>query len=106
MNETQAAQDKLMEDFTTVVADTERLLKTLASATGEKAQVVRADIERNLQMARARLGEIERAAVERSRAAARATDEYVHEHPWQSIMAASAVAAIAGMVVGLLIARR
>lgn len=99
-------QDKLMEDFTAVVADTERLLKTLASATGEKAQGVRADIERNLETARTRLGEIERAAVERSRAAALATDEYVHQHPWQSIVAASAVAAIAGMVVGLLIARR
>ena len=95
-----------MEDFSTVVADTERLLKSLAGATGEKAQGVRADIERNLEVARERLADIEKVAVERGRAAAQATDQYVHEHPWQSIMAASAVAAIAGMVVGLLISRR
>ena len=106
MSNTQNAQDRLMEDFTTVVADTERLLKTLAGATGEKAQGVRAEIERNVEIARARLVEIEKAAVERGRAAAQATDAYVHEHPWQSLMAASAVAAIAGVVVGLLIARR
>ena len=106
MSNTQSAQERLMEDFTSVVADTERLLKTLAGATGEKAQGVRAEIDRNLELAKARLAEIEKAAVERGRAAALATDEYVHEHPWQSIMAASAVAAIAGVVVGLLIARR
>ena len=106
MSETQSAQDRLMEDFTTVVADTERLLKTLAGATGEKAQGVRAEIDRNLEVAKARLAEIEKVAVERGRAAAQATDQYVHEHPWQSIAAASAVAAIAGVVVGLLIARR
>lgn len=106
MSNTQNAQERLMEDFTTVVADTERLLKTLAGATGEKAQGIRADIERNVEVARARLAQIEQAAVERGRAAAQATDQYVHEHPWQSVMAASAVAAIAGMVVGLLISRR
>ena len=106
MSNTQNAQDRLMEDFTAVVVDTERLLKTLAGATGEKAQGVRAEIERNLEVARERLAAIEKSAMERGRAAAQATDQYVHEHPWQSVMAASAVAAIAGMVVGLLISRR
>ena len=106
MTQAQAVQEKLMEDFSTVVSDTERLLKSLAGATGEKAQAVRADIERNLETARMRLSEIERAALERGRAAAQATDAYVHDHPWQSVAAAAAIAGVAGIVVGLLIARK
>jgi ElaB/YqjD/DUF883 family membrane-anchored ribosome-binding protein len=106
MTEAHVAQDKLMQDFSAVVSDTERLLKSLAGVTGEKAQAVRADIERNLETARVRLSEIERAAVERGRAAVHATDAYVHENPWQSVAAAAAIAGIAGMVIGLLIARK
>ncbi|MDQ1316092.1 MAG: hypothetical protein QG662_2201, partial [Pseudomonadota bacterium] len=38
----------------------------------------------------------------RTKAAAKATDEYVHVHPWQAI----GVAASVGVVIGLLIGRR
>ncbi len=41
-------------------------------------------------------------ALEKSKAAAHATDEYVHENPWRSIVAAAGV----GVLIGLLIARR
>jgi ElaB/YqjD/DUF883 family membrane-anchored ribosome-binding protein len=34
--------------------------------------------------------------------AARATDEYVHEHPWGAV----GIAALAGLAIGVLIARR
>jgi ElaB/YqjD/DUF883 family membrane-anchored ribosome-binding protein len=41
-------------------------------------------------------------AVDRARDAARATDDYVHDNPWQAVGAAAAV----GFVVGMLMTRR
>lgn len=99
-------KDKLLEDFNEVVTDTEKLLKAVQSASGEKAQALRADIEQNLKAAKERFAEIEAAAARRARAAAKVTDEYVHGHPWQSLAIASGIAAIIGVVVGLLLNRR
>jgi ElaB/YqjD/DUF883 family membrane-anchored ribosome-binding protein len=46
--------------------------------------------------------DIQTEVVAKTKAAARATDEYVHENPWRSI----GFAASLGVVVGLLISRR
>jgi ElaB/YqjD/DUF883 family membrane-anchored ribosome-binding protein len=51
---------------------------------------------------RERMNEAQETALRQSKAAARATDEFVHENPWRSIVAAASL----GVVVGLLIARR
>jgi ElaB/YqjD/DUF883 family membrane-anchored ribosome-binding protein len=40
--------------------------------------------------------------VEKTKAAARATDDYVHDNPWQAIGAA----AVVGLILGALISRR
>ena len=48
------------------------------------------------------IDDAEAALLARTRAAAKATDEYVHGHPWQAI----GIAASVGVVVGLLIGRR
>jgi ElaB/YqjD/DUF883 family membrane-anchored ribosome-binding protein len=59
-------------------------------------------LERTLKVAEAQIIETQRALTEKTRAAARATDLYVHERPWESI----AVGAGAGLLLGLLVARR
>lgn len=105
MADVQATRDKLMQEFNEVVSDTEQLLKSVGSAGGEKVQALRAGIEQNLKSARERMRLLEAAARERTAAAAKATDEYVHENPWQSLAIAAGVAAIAGIVVGLLLNR-
>ncbi|MGE5616876.1 MAG: DUF883 family protein, partial [Bacillota bacterium] len=84
----------------------EKLLKSMASASTEKAQGLRADLERKLELARERLDEIEELALARTREAAKQADAYVHENPWQSIAIAAGVAAIVGISVGLLLNRR
>src|SRR5688572_19276752 len=94
MTDAQVAKDKLLHDFNEVVADTEQLLKSAASAGGEKAQALRASVEHSLKAARERLQELEHDAEKRARAAARATDAYVHGHPWQSIAIAAGVSAV------------
>ena len=100
------ARDKLVEDFSAVIADTEQLLKSMAAVGGEQAKSLRADLESKLVSARERLKDLEEDALQRTRAAAEATDAYVHEHPWQSIAVAACVAGVAGLVVGLVLNRR
>jgi ElaB/YqjD/DUF883 family membrane-anchored ribosome-binding protein len=106
MSEAQATRDKLLQDFNQVVTDTEELLKSISSASGEKAHTVRAGIEQNLKVARERLAGLEDAALQRARSAAKDTDRYVHANPWQSIAIAAGLSAILGVVIGLLLNRR
>jgi ElaB/YqjD/DUF883 family membrane-anchored ribosome-binding protein len=95
-------REKLIADLRIVLADTEQLLKEVVGQSGEKLAALRPRIEENLRNARARLEEFEQAAAERARAAARATDTYVHEHPWK----VAGFTALLGVAVGLLIGRR
>ena len=99
-------KEKLYEDFNTVVAETEQLLKSLAGAGTDTAGAMQAGVEKGLAAAGERLAKIRAASIEQAKASVHATDEYVHGHPWQSIGTVAAVAAIAGLAAGLLIARR
>ena len=94
------ARNQLVEDFNRVVSDTEALLRAMASVPGEKASALRASVEDNLKAAKSRVRELQGVAYEKGTAAARATDEYVHENPWTLIGVAAAV----GLIVGLVIA--
>lgn len=97
-----APRDKLMEDLQLVVADAEELLRATASQAGEGAAAARARIQESLQVVKERMVEAEDAVIERTREAAKATDEYVHDNPWKAIGISAAV----GAIVGALIARR
>lgn len=97
-----APKDKLMEDLRLVVADAEELLRATANQASEGATTARARIQESLQVVKARLGAAEDAVIERTREAAKVTDQYVHENPWKSVGAS----AVVGVVIGMLIARR
>jgi ElaB/YqjD/DUF883 family membrane-anchored ribosome-binding protein len=94
-----AARSQLVDDFNKVAADVDALLRAMAGVPGEKASALRASVEANLAAARQRVRELPGVAYERGAAAARATDEYVHENPWPLIGAAAAV----GFIIGLLV---
>lgn len=98
----EVTKEQLIRDFKVVIDDTEALLKATAGQSGEALSAARARAGESLASARAKLSEAEAALVARAKAAARATDEYVHVHPWQAI----GIAASVGVVVGLLIGRR
>jgi ElaB/YqjD/DUF883 family membrane-anchored ribosome-binding protein len=100
--EANVSKDKLVQDFRAVVADAEELLKATASQAGEKVAVARERIQDSLHNAKVKLAEAEDVLVQRSKQAARATDDYVRENPWQS----AGIAAGVGLVVVLLIGRR
>jgi ElaB/YqjD/DUF883 family membrane-anchored ribosome-binding protein len=98
----EVTKEQLIADLNAVVADAEVLLKATAGQGGEALAAVRAKAEASLGIAKAKLSDAQAALLARSRAAAKATDEYVHVHPWQAIGIGTAV----GMVIGLLIGRR
>lgn len=98
---TDISKDKLMQDLQNVVTDAEELLRATASQTGERVAAARERIEENLVVAKERLAVAERMVIEKTKEAATATDEYVHDNPWQAI----GVAAGVGLLVGMLISR-
>ena len=97
-----AARDQLVADLKAVVVDAEELLRATKDAAGEKVSAARARAEATIGKARAKLASAEDAAVERAKDAAKSADDYVHEHPWNAV----GIAAAAGIVIGVLLARR
>ena len=95
-------QQQLVSDMKSVIADAEDMLQATADQAGEKMANLRARIQERLHGAKVRLGEAEAALVAKTRAAARATDNYVHESPWTAV----GIAAGVGLLVGLIISRR
>lgn len=96
------SSEQLIADFKVVVADAEALLKATANQGGEKLAEVRAKAEESLKVVKARLAEAQEALIVKTKAAAKATDDYVHENPWKAI----GIAASIGLVIGVLISRR
>jgi ElaB/YqjD/DUF883 family membrane-anchored ribosome-binding protein len=99
-------KDKLIDDFNAVIAEAEQLLQLLAAAGAEKGESLRAGAEQNLEAARERLAGLQSAAQERAHAASKAAEDYVRQHPWQSIGIVAGIAALIGLVLGLLLNRR
>jgi len=95
-------KEQLIADFKVVVADAEALLKATANQGGEKLAELRAKTEESLRVVKVRMAEAQEALLAKTRAAAKATDAYVHENPWQAVGVAAAV----GFLIGLLIGRR
>lgn len=99
---TQEARDKLVGDLKVVIHDAEELLRNTGQQTGEGFKAAKAKFENSLYNAKNQLLDLEDAVIARSKAAAHATDQYVNDHPWQSVGLAAAV----GLIAGMLIARR
>ena len=110
MPETETAGDvekitkkKLMEDLKTVVNDAEELLKKAASdQTREWIATAQAKAKKSLKAANDWLAAEEGAMTAKARATAKATEDYVRANTWMVM----GMAALAGLVVGILAVRR
>jgi ElaB/YqjD/DUF883 family membrane-anchored ribosome-binding protein len=100
LTDTQRA--KLTSDLKNVIHDAEELLKLSAGEAGAEVTEMRERIRARLLNAKDSLLDLQHSAVERAKEAGRKADDYVHDHPWQSIGLAAGV----GVLVGLLIGRR
>lgn len=97
-----SARDKLLDDLRTVVSDAEQWLRQGSHLTGEELMAAKERFERTLRIAKDDLIKFEEAVVARTKEAAKATDEYVHENPWK----AAGIGAAVGIAIGYLISRR
>ena len=90
----------VVEEMSSVVSDAQEMLKRANSETGERARELRSQVEGKLLRAKLRLQELHGQALDRGRAAARVTDDYVHENAWQALGAAALIGLLIGMVLG------
>lgn len=95
-------KEKLVKDFQSVIADTEEMMKFVSNESGGKAQALRDKLDRNLKLAKDYLHDVEGTVVDKSKVAARVTDEYVHENAWRTVGLAIGV----GILIGFLIRDR
>ena len=95
-----SSQEKLVSDIRAVIADAEEILRATADQTGEKIANLRVRIQDRLLGARIRLDAAEAALIDKTRAAARAADDYVHESPWQAVGIGVGVGFLLGIILG------
>lgn len=89
-------------DMKTLVQDAQQLFREASNSTGEKADELRAKGLVLLDVALEKAQDMQAVAVEKGKAAAHSTDEFVHAKPWQAV----GIAAGIGLLVGLLAARK
>jgi ElaB/YqjD/DUF883 family membrane-anchored ribosome-binding protein len=97
---TDVTTDKLMDDLRVLAADAEELLKATAGQAGDKVANVRARAQASVDAAKLRLTAAGERVTAGSREAAKATDAYVHQNPWQSIGVATGLGVLLGYLIG------
>jgi ElaB/YqjD/DUF883 family membrane-anchored ribosome-binding protein len=95
-------KEKLVSDLKVVIADTEELLRATTDVAGEKMVELRERLGVRLRDTKDRVIDLEHAMIDKTKAAARATDDFVHDQPWKAV----GVAAALGLALGVLIGRR
>jgi ElaB/YqjD/DUF883 family membrane-anchored ribosome-binding protein len=95
-------RERIAQDMKAVISDAEELLRATATQAGDQIAAARERIQDSLYRAKVKLAELEGVVLDSTREVARATDDYVHDHPWRAV----GIAAGVGLIVGLLIARR
>ena len=99
---TEATRQKLLTDVKTLMSDADEIVKAMASATGEKATELGDKLRVKLRSAKEKMGDVQEVVADKAKAAARATDDFVHDNPWQAVGIAAAI----GFLLGLLINRK
>lgn len=89
-------------DFKTLVRDAQQMLREATASTGERAEELRVKGLDMLDTAMNKAQELQTAAVQTGKEIAETTDTFVQENPWKAV----AIAAGAGILIGMLIARR
>ena len=95
-----ANKQKFVSDMKVVVADAEEILRATAGVAGDKMGDMRERVGERLRDAKLRLADAEAALVDRTKAAARATDDYVQENPWRAVGIAAGIGLLLGVIIG------
>ena len=95
-----SSKQKLVSDMKIVVSDAEEILRATAGVAGEKMVDLRERIGERLRDAKLRIADAEVALVDKTKAAARATDDYVNENPWQAVGIGAGIGLLLGIING------
>lgn len=88
----QAIQDQAMAELQDLIAEVDQLMSGTGSLAGKEGANLREQINSVLHRGRDAIERTRRGVVQRSQAAAEATEEYVEDHPWQTIAVSAAPA--------------
>ena len=100
--ESSSSKQRFVSEMKVVVSDAEEILRATAGVAGEKMVDLRERIGERLRDAKLRIADAEAAVVDKTKACARATDDYVNDNPWQAV----GIAAGIGLLLGIIIGRR
>jgi ElaB/YqjD/DUF883 family membrane-anchored ribosome-binding protein len=92
------ANERVVADLKLLVRDTEELLKATAGEAGDKLKEVRNRVAKAVESAKETCENLQESTIK----GAKAVDETVREHPYESIGIAFGV----GLLVGVLVSRR
>jgi ElaB/YqjD/DUF883 family membrane-anchored ribosome-binding protein len=101
-----AAKNAATDELKSFVSDVEDVVKRVADVSDEDVARVRARIQAVIDSARDGVTTSAAAMKRQAQQAARQTDEYVHESPWQAVGIGAALAAVIGVSIGYLASRR
>lgn len=95
----QVTKERFAADVNAVLLDAEELLRQAGQATGEEAKELRSRAQAAISRAKDAVMQLEQRAVAQTKAAAQATDHWVHEHPWTALGVAAGLAFLVGLAV-------
>ena len=90
------------KDLSDTLTEAQDMLGRAAAETGARASDIRSQVSDKLAAAKLKLQDLQDDAVDRAKAAAQVTDDYVRDNPWQAIGVSAAVA----FLIGVLVSRR
>lgn len=94
--------DQLIDEFKSLVANAEALIKATQDHPGETIGELRSKTIDTISSAKERIMELEGDLSDKAKVVAQKTDDFVHQNPWEAI----GVAAGLGLLLGLFIRRR
>jgi ElaB/YqjD/DUF883 family membrane-anchored ribosome-binding protein len=90
--------ESTVTELNKVITQAEELLKSLGNDGGAAVDEMRQRVMRTVRQARVRLADAGYRFKGAARQAARATDDYVHDNPWQAIAYGAAAGALVALV--------
>lgn len=100
-NDNGAARERLLGDLKTAIGDAEQWLRGAANAGAEDLDDVKTKFQETLRTAKNDLLKVEDTVLAKTKLAAQATDTYVHDNPWKSVI----VGGVIGLLLGVIVSR-
>ncbi len=102
MSTANSVQSGVSREFHSFIADIEDLVKQTTSLTGDDLERAKDQLVKRVAAAKESIEDAGSDIAHQARKSVAATNEYVHDQPWNAIGAG----AVAGMLIGFLLARR